>query len=60
MLERRTFIVRVHEDQPSVEDAFTGERVRVPDLAAVADEIERRINPPDDPGSKQEETPTGR
>jgi hypothetical protein len=50
MLERRTFIVRVHGrgDAPIVEDVWTGERVRLPDLASIADELRRRIH--DSPG----------
>ncbi|MEA2136170.1 MAG: hypothetical protein QOC68_4079 [Solirubrobacteraceae bacterium] len=46
MLERRTFIVRVHAPAglPIVEDVSTGEQVRLPDLAAIADEIERRLD----------------
>lgn len=48
MLERRTFIVRVHApaDQPIVEDVSTGERVRLPDLASIVDELKRRLDHP--------------
>ena len=47
MVERRTFIVRVHADGPPiVEDVATGERVRLPDLASLAAEIERRLERP--------------
>ena len=50
MLERRTFIVRVHMPAhvPIVEDVSTGKRVRLPDLASVGAEIERRLDR-DDP-----------
>jgi len=46
MLERRTFIVRVYapDDLPIVEDAQTGELVRLPDLTSIADEIRRRLH----------------
>jgi hypothetical protein len=45
MAERRTFIVLVHagSDSPTVEDVSTGERVRLGDLAALPQEIERRL-----------------
>lgn len=48
MLERRTFIVRVyvHTATPIVEDVFTGEHVRLPDLASIPAEIERRLAGP--------------
>jgi hypothetical protein len=48
MFERRTFIVRIHahDELPIVEDVFTGERVRLPDLASIPDEIERRLEDP--------------
>lgn len=49
MLERRTFIVRIHaHDPPILEDALTGQRVRLPDLPSLAGEIKRRLNNPSD------------
>lgn len=52
MLERRTFIVRIHATDalPIVEDVSTGEQVRLPDIAAIADEIARRIERSTDGG----------
>ena len=46
MLERHTFIVRVHTParRPIVEDVSTGERIQLPDLESIADEIERRLD----------------
>jgi hypothetical protein len=48
MLERRTFIVRIHAhaELPIVEDVHTGERVRLPDLTSIAGEIKRRLDQP--------------
>jgi hypothetical protein len=45
MSERRTFIIRVHPSDglPIVEDAATGELVRLPDLASIPDELKRRL-----------------
>jgi hypothetical protein len=45
MLERRTFIVRIHAGvrEPIVEDVTHGESVRLPDLDAIGAEIERRL-----------------
>lgn len=47
MLERRTFIVRILARAPPIlEDVATGEHVRLPDIAALASEIERRLDHP--------------
>lgn len=45
MSERRTFIIRVHppDDLPIVEDVATGELVRLSGLAAIPDELRRRL-----------------
>jgi hypothetical protein len=51
MSERRTFIVRIHsaDGLPIVEDVATGERVRLPGLASIPDELRRRLETgPDD------------
>ena len=51
MLERRTFIVRIHaREAPILEDVLTGQRVRLPDLPSLAAEIKRRLNDAADDG----------
>ena len=51
MLERRTFSLRIHaREGPILEDVLTGERVRLPDVPALASEIERRLDDPADDG----------
>ena len=51
MLERRTFIVRIHaREAPILEDVSTGQRVRLADLPSLAGEIERRLDDPADNG----------
>ena len=49
MLERRTFIVRIHapDDLPIVEDVATGELVQLPDLASIPGEVMRRLHDSD-------------
>jgi hypothetical protein len=45
VFERRTFIVRFHASarSPILEDVSTGERVQLPDLVALAGELEGRL-----------------
>jgi hypothetical protein len=60
VVERRTFIVRVHahDAPPTVEDVATGERVRLPNLAAIVSEIERRLaEPAADARARDDERP---
>lgn len=62
MLERRTFIVRIHAHPqlPIVEDAATGECVQLPDLGAIPGELRRRLDPTTDNPPMAEADPSER